>query len=400
MSGAPARDPHVLLLSPFFSPNRGGVETHLEGLTGLIAERGWKATLLTFQPLATTLRARRRERRGTVEIVRLPRPLGGRALWTEQRAFVQSAYLVPYYTLATILWMALRGRRVTVLHAHGFMAAAVAYLATRVFRRPYLVSTHTRLENYVGGGRSGLAVGTMIGLLRAAHRVLVNTNDMKQELVDLGVPAERIVTHVQWNESIFLRDADDPKPYPDGRLRVVFVGRLIREKGAQCLVEAAARLPQIDVVIVGGGPMLEELRERATGNVDLRGPLPPDATPALYRDAHVAVVASLYPDAYPRVVTEAIGCGTPVAGIRRGGVPEAMDETVGWFLDGTDERALADELTALLERLDRDRDEVAGKAAACVPYAERLYSPRNAERIFSAYVTPTGSAPASGGSPA
>lgn len=374
---------HVLVLSPFFSPNRGGVETNLESQIAQMNARGIPGTLLTFQPLAAGVSGPERERRGIVDVIRIGRPFG--RTWTEEAAFGQTFYLVPVFTMRAIRWMAWNGRRVRVIHAHGFMAGVVARAVSAIFGVPYVISTHTRLENYVGRGQSSAASRVMQRVLLDADSVLVNTNDMRDELIPLGIPADNIVTHVQWNEDRFLLGQDDDLTDPGGRLRVVFVGRLIHGKGAQCLVDAAARLPNVDVTIIGDGPMMDDLRARATPNVGLLGALPPDATPPHYRDAHVCVVPSLYPDAYPRVVTEAIGSGTPVLAVKRGGIPEAMDETVGWWLHQTEEAALSGEIAGALEAINADRGGLWARTQACVPFADQHYSPRNFDRTVASY---------------
>ena len=43
----------VLMLSPFASPNRGGVETHIDALIAALGRRNIRVTLLTHQPLVT-----------------------------------------------------------------------------------------------------------------------------------------------------------------------------------------------------------------------------------------------------------------------------------------------------------------------------------------------------------
>ena len=61
----------VLIISPFFSPNTGGVESHLDDLCSVLTEKGIRAYVTTYQPLTTRGRAASREERGTVSIMRL-----------------------------------------------------------------------------------------------------------------------------------------------------------------------------------------------------------------------------------------------------------------------------------------------------------------------------------------
>ena len=43
----------VLILTPFFSPNIGGVETHLDNLVSILDEKGYKVFVQTYSPITT-----------------------------------------------------------------------------------------------------------------------------------------------------------------------------------------------------------------------------------------------------------------------------------------------------------------------------------------------------------
>ena len=43
----------VLILTPFFSPNIGGVETHLDNLVSILDEKGYRVFVQTYSPITT-----------------------------------------------------------------------------------------------------------------------------------------------------------------------------------------------------------------------------------------------------------------------------------------------------------------------------------------------------------
>ena len=43
----------VLILTPFFSPNIGGVETHLDNLVSNLDDKGYRIFVQTYSPLTT-----------------------------------------------------------------------------------------------------------------------------------------------------------------------------------------------------------------------------------------------------------------------------------------------------------------------------------------------------------
>ena len=58
----------VLIISPFFSPNTGGVETHLDDLANEFSNRRMNAIVSTYKPLAVKKEYKFFERRGYVSI--------------------------------------------------------------------------------------------------------------------------------------------------------------------------------------------------------------------------------------------------------------------------------------------------------------------------------------------
>src|SRR5207244_13444406 len=65
------------------------------------------------------------------------------------------------------------------------------------------------------------------------------------------------------------------RPYPGGRT-VLAVGRLVEKKGFAYLIEAARELPDVEIRIVGDGPLRAVLEAAAGPNVELLGALAPD----------------------------------------------------------------------------------------------------------------------------
>ncbi|HEU4453959.1 MAG TPA: glycosyltransferase family 4 protein [Longimicrobium sp.] len=174
-----------------------------------------------------------------------------------------------------------------------------------------------------------------------------------------------------------------------GERPVIFcAGRVQPYKGMQTLVEAAALLcadgaGDFDVAIAGDGPYLEELRALAAArgleNVHFLGRR--TDVPALLPGAAIAVVPSLWEEAFGLAVVEAMAAGVPLVASRTGGVPELVEEEkTGLLVPPGDARALAGALRRLLrdERL-RASMEAHGPAAA----QRRFSMERAAAELYS-----------------
>ena len=133
------------------------------------------------------------------------------------------------------------------------------------------------------------------------------------------------------------------------RPRVLFVGSLRRFKGPQLLVDAAARFPFADFVIIGNGPLESELRsairERGLSNCELVGGQYAEELREQYRRADVFFFPSHW-EGSPKVILEAAACGLPVLA-RRDYQPATVIHGETGFLGGS-EFDLLEHLSVLL----------------------------------------------------
>lgn len=105
-----------------------------------------------------------------------------------------------------------------------------------------------------------------------------------------------------------------------------FIGRLSHEKGAKTLIEAANQLPY-KLVIIGGGPLMDELKKIAHDNIGFVGFKQWDEIKQLVGKARFSVIPSEWYENNPLSVIEAECLGTPVLGANIGGIPELTDFT-------------------------------------------------------------------------
>ena len=169
------------------------------------------------------------------------------------------------------------------------------------------------------------------------------------------------------------------RPYP-GTRRVLAIGRLVEKKGFPYLVRAAAALERSDpldeVVIVGEGPVREELEELIAEHgmghrVKLAGALSHeevrtrlDAADLLCAPCVVAGDGDR--DAMPVVVKEALACEVPVVASDEVGLPEVVRDQWGALVPPKDADALASALASLLERSPADRAAMGAAGRAFV----------------------------------
>jgi glycosyltransferase involved in cell wall biosynthesis len=189
-------------------------------------------------------------------------------------------------------------------------------------------------------------------------------------LVDtiVGVSRFTLDRHLAWGFFPEARRAVIPNIFRDpafkgrkveaeGPLRLGYFGRLIPDKGAHVLLQAAAQLPltgwTLDIAGTGDDAYIASLKAMALPNVRFLGWTKADD---FFAATDVMVLPSIWPDPQPRVTFEAFMHGVPVIGARVGGIPEEIDENrTGWLFDAGSPESLAAVLQARLEdRLHRE----------------------------------------------
>ncbi len=129
---------------------------------------------------------------------------------------------------------------------------------------------------------------------------------------------------------------------------VLFLGRLVREKGVETLLKAHANSSAgWRLAIAGTGPLGDELMAKYNPS-NFVGYVAGDALKAMIDRASVVVVPSEWYENCPMSVLEAMAYGKPVVGSRMGGIPELVEDGKTGLLH---EAGNVNELTSALDRL-------------------------------------------------
>jgi glycosyltransferase involved in cell wall biosynthesis len=201
------------------------------------------------------------------------------------------------------------------------------------------------------------------------------------KIVEMGFPATRcrhIPNAVSLQEGPPRVVADPPQ--------VLCFGRLVEEKGIHLLIEAMKGVPA-DCLIVGDGPLKEELRDLATRNPQARirflDHQPFHLLEPLLRRAAMVVVPSVWYENNPFTIIESFSLGIPVVAARIGGIPEmVIDGETGMLFAAGNSVDLRDKILLLLQ------DPELGRALArrARQHFEKHFQPaQHCEKLLGLY---------------
>lgn len=106
---------------------------------------------------------------------------------------------------------------------------------------------------------------------------------------------------------------------------VLFVGSLTEAKGAHLLPELAKRIPNVNFVVVGNGPLRELLFKEGLNNLHHHYRVPHEKIKHYFKAADVLLVPSLWQEPFGRVIIEGQINSIPVIAFRSGGIPELIE---------------------------------------------------------------------------
>jgi glycosyltransferase involved in cell wall biosynthesis len=240
-------------------------------------------------------------------------------------------------------------------------ATAAAHLA-RDYRCPLVVKVLGSDINEIAHHDS---LRAQIGqTLTQAQRILAVSNALKERVIDLGIPREKVVMHHNGvnGDQFTVRDAHEVRQrlgLRQDRKLVCYVGNLKPEKGVDVLIEAMGCLHregnrEIEAVMVGSGSMDEALRGavrrgRFEDRVHFVGRKLHAEIPDWIAACDVFCLPSRR-EGCPNVVLEGLASGRPVVATAVGGVPELINADNGILVPSEQPEALAAALKAALSR--------------------------------------------------
>ena len=370
----------VVVVSGIWPPDVGGPASHAPALAETLRTAGHEVEVVT-----------------TADRAPEPRPYPVR--WVSRRR------PAPLRHLAVVREVARAARRADRVYATTMIrrAALGAALARRALvvklvadeayererRSGRFAGTLEEFQHHRGSVRTRLLRATRTRALRRARHVVVPSAYLRGIALGWGLapdrvgvvpnPAPEVATHPTRDEA---RTALAVSGFALGT-----AGRLTPQKALGDALEALARLPEVELLVLGDGPERASLERRAgelgvAGRVRFLGAGSRDDVIALFRAVDVVLLTSVWEN-LPHTLLEALAAGTPVIATAVGGVPEVVrDGENGLLVPPRD----VDALVHAIERVARDEGLRASLAASAAASVEELAEPRILSRVVQLIV--------------
>lgn len=244
-----------------------------------------------------------------------------------------------------------------VIHAHSSVAGLVLLRKTEKIRTPIITTAHGTSLLEAKANTEGLSLYNILAKLNSwtqyyidrfswlgSDKVISAGNYQVREMLEVyKLPEEKVTPISNGVDTSFYKP--DPKVgnkikekygIEDKRI-VLFVGRLVKKKGLQYLINSAPliirKVPDTVFLVVGGTDKFarheSELRKRIK-HLNLEEKfiivknVPEKEMPSYYNAADVCVFPSINYEPLPTVVFEAMACGRPIVASNIGGIPEQI----------------------------------------------------------------------------
>ncbi len=266
---------------------------------------------------------------------------------------------------------------------HIQMSAPISYYHIKTLSAcsaPTLLSLHTCFGNFDGNEN------TVLGqTLRTAQWTTMVSQAVMDDAIKIHPPLAKcsslVYNGIDFPDSV-------PSPLDFSRTHILGLGRMIRAKGFDILIDAFALLhkkfPNAHLTLAGDGidRAALEAQTKKLGlkdTVEFTGQISPQQVSALINRASIVVIPSRFSDPLPTVALEAGFFGRPVVAASKGGLKEIIiHEETGVLVEPEKAQALFNAICALLT--NPQKAIAMGKAAA-----SRIRSVFGWERYIDAY---------------
>ena len=309
----------------------GGIARHCLGLSKALAKRGYEVHVVTLEFPGAPLF----EEREGVKVHRVKIELG-------HPNFITWTFIFNHFMEKTVAILN-QNAEFDVIHIHDWLTAPVGIASKYYLNKPLISTVHSTEVGRAQGLHSPdsyLIDGVEWWMTYEAERVILCSSSMKWEIEShFHLPPEKVIVipnavdASKYEKKISREDVKRRYGIEPHEKVVLFIGRLVPQKGVEYLVKAIPLILQqhgnVKFVVVGDGWSKNHLEDlaRSTGFEDktrFLGFISDSELTELTMSADVLVVPSVY-EPFGIVALEGMAAGVPVVAANVGGLSEIIE---------------------------------------------------------------------------
>jgi len=248
-------------------------------------------------------------------------------------------------------------------------------LCEECLRRGRLAPLWTRcMQGSFAQSAAGCASGcadALLGRSRSKVRRFITPSDfMRRKMIEGGLPARRVFHERHFIRPDWIAPAESPGEY------ILFMGRLVPQKGIGAFLDAAALAPEVPCKVAGTGGLepavRARVREENLSHVEVLGQREDRQLLETVRGARAVVVPSEWYEPFSLVILEAMAAARPVIASRVAGPAEILSHDADGLLVTP---GSAEELAAAFRALWRDPARAVEMGRCGLEKTRTLYTP-------------------------
>ena len=330
----------ILFNGMYFYPEVGGMEVHILNLARGFTRIGDTVEVIT----SNSLRTSGNEVYDNISIKRTPF-FGKNVIgWS----------LTTIFSLCTFLKSS---RKAELVHGHDIASILPCMFAKLFQNKPFILTLHS--SHFIKVSKKLVFRWYLKWGIRGADYVFAASKEIRNIAQDL-VPGKKVEALTNPVDT----ELFSPKKKPSigknkGEYLLVCPRRLVEKNGVHFLIEALPKIvveKNIRLVIAGDGPLRKRMENRlkelgVERRVEFLGAVPNEKMPEILVSADLIVIPSLM-EATSIAALESMACGKPIAASRVGGLPEIINEDVGFLMDPGNPEDIASKVILALNNIN------------------------------------------------
>jgi len=330
----------ILFNGMYFYPEVGGMEVHILNLARGFSRLGDKIEVVT----SNSLRTLKTEIYDDISIRRTP-------------FFGKNLIGWVLTTIFSLMVFLRSSKKADLVHGHD-IASILPCMFAKIFQnKPFVLTLHS--SHFIKVSNKIMFKRYLRWGIKRADYVFAASKEIKNIAQDLvsGKKIEALTNPV--DTELF---SPKRKPAIDknrDEYLLVCPRRLVEKNGVHFLIEAMPKISprkNVRLMIVGDGPLRQMIEKRLKElnikeKVIFLGSVPNEKMPGILISADLIVIPSLM-EATSIAALESMACGKAIAASRVGGLPEIIDEDVGFLMDPGNPDDIAQKINLALKDIN------------------------------------------------